>query len=42
MSETQIVELARGIIGLILEEVTDYGKNMRPLEKALETYKKWR
>jgi len=42
MSETQIVKLARGIIGLILEEVTDYGKNMRPLEKALETYKKWR
>ena len=42
MSETQIVELARGILGLILEEVTDYGKNMRPLEKALETYKKWR
>jgi hypothetical protein len=42
MSETQIVKLARGIIGLILEEVTDYGKNMKPLEKALETYKKWR
>jgi hypothetical protein len=42
MSETEIVELARGILGLVLEEVTDYGKNMRPLERALETYKKWR
>ena len=42
MGEDEIVELARGILGVILEEVTDYGKDMRPLERAMETYKKWR
>jgi ParB/RepB/Spo0J family partition protein len=42
MGEDEIVELARGVLEVILEEVTDYGKDIRPLERALETYKKWR
>jgi ParB/RepB/Spo0J family partition protein len=42
MGEDEIVELARGVLEVILDEVTDFGKNMEPLERALETYKKWR
>ena len=41
-SENEIVELARGILDVILDEVTNFGKNTEPLEKAMETYKKWK
>jgi ParB/RepB/Spo0J family partition protein len=42
MSENEIVELARGILSVVLDEVTDLGENLEPLEKAMETYKKWK
>jgi hypothetical protein len=42
MGEYEIVKLARGVLDVVLGEVTDYGKDTRPLERALETYKKWR
>jgi ParB/RepB/Spo0J family partition protein len=42
MGEDEIVKLARGVLDVVLGEVTDYGKDTRPLERALETYKKWR
>jgi len=41
LDESKAIKLAKDILQIIIDEVTEHGKNTKVLEKALQTYRKW-
>jgi len=41
LDESKAIKLAKGILQIVIDEITEHGKNMKALEKALQTYRKW-
>ena len=42
LSEGEAVKLARGVLEVFIDEVTDYGKKVDVFERAVQIYMKWR
>jgi len=40
-NERKIVQMAKGVLQNLIDDVTDGGRNMEPLERAFETWVKW-